>query len=207
MIQYLLISTCDRETSVLQFNTYEEAYTEMQKQYEEAGDAYGEELESYTAYKNDANNGSNYDWLIHTLMIDEEQIYRNQKWTYDLQDACRHIGDYICSKFEGYTCAFDDPIDEDIATDYCIDDYCDEELGEVIYELFEKTEKHEALRRIVEDCANEYERHADCNQDENSTWENVVEETMRFYSKDQLQSIIVDPALKVFYDSDEDLRS
>ena len=42
MIQYLLISTCDRETTVLQYNTYDEAYAEMKKQYEEAGDAYGE---------------------------------------------------------------------------------------------------------------------------------------------------------------------
>lgn len=164
MIVYLLIYTCDRETTVTKFNTYSEAYDKMKKEYEEAGNAENEMLDAYLAYKTDANNHSNFDWMIHTLQIDTDQIYRESQKEYRSQDACRHIVE-VLTKDEKY---------DDIDKDEVVENMFDTIIGEM-------HEKAVQITQTVSDIVNKFLSKYDCNIDENTQWEILIEDWFKDY--------------------------
>ena len=79
MKKYMLISVCDREILVEQFDTYEEAFEQMKKEMIDFGRVdeeifqestyedcdYG--FEPYYGYANNGNNHGDYDWRIVSL--------------------------------------------------------------------------------------------------------------------------------------------
>ena len=76
MKKYMLISVCDREILVEQFDTYEEAFEQMKKEMIDFGQVDEEIFKEttyedydcgfgpYCGYANDGNNHGDYDWLI-----------------------------------------------------------------------------------------------------------------------------------------------
>ena len=79
MKEYMLISVCDREILVEQFNTHEEAFEQMKKEMIDFGQVDEEIFKEatyedydcgfgpYCGYANDGNNHGDYDWLIVNL--------------------------------------------------------------------------------------------------------------------------------------------
>ena len=79
MKKYMLISVCDREILVEQFDTYEEAFEQMKKEMIDFGRVAEEIFEEtlyedydcgfgpYCGYANDGNNHGDYDWRIVNL--------------------------------------------------------------------------------------------------------------------------------------------
>ena len=74
---FLLISICERDTYCKRYETYEEAYAKMKKEFEEAGgddetieDGMAE-IKDKSAWITDGNNHDDYDWLIIDLREDD----------------------------------------------------------------------------------------------------------------------------------------
>ena len=61
---YLLIEVIEREINVNFYHTLHEAQTAMRQFFDEAGSSDMEEITEMSAFKNEANNHNNYDWLI-----------------------------------------------------------------------------------------------------------------------------------------------
>lgn len=70
---YMLLSTCERNTAIMRFQTYEDAYTQMKEEFEmfggdeEAIEDSMAEIGEWYAWITDGNNHDNYDWQIFDL--------------------------------------------------------------------------------------------------------------------------------------------
>lgn len=69
---YALIESIDRDLSVDLYDTWDEAEEEMYRRYKQAGNADNEGWGNDYAYKNDANNHSDFDWQIQEV----KDVYR-----------------------------------------------------------------------------------------------------------------------------------
>ena len=111
-----------------------------------------------------------------TLTDDEvENIYRFQERRYRLKDARAHVNDYILQ----YTNRDDDPWNMDITT---------VTKKDARKKLSKKQKKEFAILLAITDddleyLADEFECRFDCNDGENTTWENIIED----YLEDALE--------------------
>lgn len=89
-----------------------------------------------------------------------EQVYRYQEHRYLLMDAEHHLAEYFC---------IEDSYNEDMQPGEF------QEFEDVMGFSFGEAINASSEHYLLEDLVNDYELNRDCNDDENSTWESIIE--------------------------------